>query len=462
MIRSQRKKHGITREQGAAYLSSAAQNIGVILECCLLSTLLPAGQTALATQVKGQAQLGVDNVEVKYKQDQAGEGTNNRRIAVGRITTEFSQFGIRRDRILFDARDKYDFFGADDPGEALLKEKNTFNVRTAAYQRPYETSPLFFTLGRFPLTEADILANDGAEAGYRLNNALRVGAFGGFAPADIYDPMERDDAQRPQETKAGQGGVYTGLNLRNNATGYYLDSVASLATVPDEQGGNEVFLHNSNTIHFNARHFLFSYLRADMPPFSSLRRAIVNYNYWDKAVRASLTLTQNDPTHIPLFLEARNTLNPSVTRGARGFLQYQLTQLFALNSQVSYAQRTLDGLTRTEYQLGAILKNKVPANTQLAIYGGERKNFNSVDRFARINGTLSTGHWSLNAAQYLASEQYNDGTHRTVTMTDADIGREIGRSLRMAVGARYLNDDTMTITSVLAHIAYIFGRGDSI
>ena len=178
-----------------------------LLHLCGFLCLLLVGYPSLAYEYNGSVRAGYINSKIDYSSADLSGATNDVEIFSTRLNLDVDRINRKEDLFTLDLRDRYDFFGKVDSEILQLSAENTLQIREAAYKRPWENNRTFYSVGRFSLPSAGILANDGGEYGYRMSKRHRVAAFIGIAPEDVLTPASITPEIRGYD--GNQGGVYS-------------------------------------------------------------------------------------------------------------------------------------------------------------------------------------------------------------------------------------------------------------
>ncbi len=341
----------------------------------------------LAVDVKGDARLGLYSRTVEFQgdllQQTAGETNNDEQVINAQLKLDLENLDDSKDRFLFDFRDKRDNFGKLERENFRLTSYDRRQLRVAAFQRPWESNRLYFTLGRFSLPEANILANDGAELGYRGSKTGRYGLFAGQGAKDLIRPLYVDpDTRAIPSTQAGA--YYTIEKKEEDESSYHSHALAQAPSYEITDAQNHAYYYQQGLWTFDRRHRISTLVHFDFSPKSNLRRGYASYYYQTEKLRVGGYVQQTNSEDYLLKQTMQDNLAPSSVRTLNADLRYFLNKNIAFDLGLNQGTRAQDGLARQEVILGVALHRILGDSSSTRAQYGTRKNFQSEDKIIRL------------------------------------------------------------------------------
>ncbi|MGE0172514.1 MAG: hypothetical protein AB7T49_07015 [Oligoflexales bacterium] len=405
----------------------------------------------------GHFQLGVHSTNAKFQEERTGEEKNDAMLAMARLKWRTQSVFQPRDRIILDVRDRYDLFGKLDKNIYQLAPDNRLALRQLAFEHPYEYFSFYYSVGRFDVSEAGILANDGVEVGYRFSDTWRASLFAGVSPADIKSSVQI----QPEENASGprtQGGVYA-VYEKASLSGfpaYYVSNALSKSVDDGATAAERVFLFHNSVLTFDEKNRAGFSLDYDIKPEAVLRRWFLSYFHRRESFRAYLTASRIDVNDYLLEKEVRETLpaSPFTTYGLR--LIASPTKSFHLNLRGSQTTRQADQLKKQEASAGPTF---LFSRVRLTILGGVRTNYLSKDNFVFSELGYYSNAWNFRLTYTGTKETYTE-EEKVLNVQNVGAYAEIymSNNLFSSLGYNFIKDEEVQITSGLLTIGYRFGK----
>jgi hypothetical protein len=421
--------------------------------------------TASAADFKGDARIGHYSRQVEfqgsYLGQTAGETNNDEQVINLQLKGTAEDLNDSDDRFIFDFRDKRDGFGKLERENLLLSNYERRQLRTAAYQRPWERNRTYFTVGRFSLPEANIVANDGAEFGYRTSKASRYGLFAGQGAKDIIAPLYVDPDTRSIPNT--QYGVYYNYESKDTPddSSYLTNAVAQAPTYDITDAQNHLYYYQQGLFTFGGTHRVGSLVQFDFSPKSSLRRGYLSYYYQTERLRAGGYVNQTTTEDYLIKQVIQDVLVPSSVRTIDLDMRYRLTPAMSVDVSASRGTRTVDGKSRTEYAAGLLFPRVLGDTSSTRLQFGVRQNFLSKDSFTKVAYDYFGEKFSLGAAYTLSTEDYDDGTTNKRTILMVDAGIFVLDDIRGSLGYEMESDSKVKANALFIMFGYKFGVSTS-
>ncbi len=429
----------------------------VLAFLCGITTWKPL----LAIEIKGDARIGYFSRQVEFQGDflkeTAGETNNDEQIINAQLKSSIEQINDAEDRFLFDFRDKRDNFGKLERENLLLSNYDRQQLRVAAYQRPWEKNRFYFTAGRFPMPEANIIANDGIEAGYRTSKSKRYGLFVGQGAKDIIAPLYVDPDTR--EVPATQAGAYYNYEVKDGYedSTYLTNALAQAPSYDLTDSQSHLYYYQQGIWNFDTVHRLGSLVHLDFAPKASLRRGYLSYFYQTDRLRAGGYFQQTNTEDYLIKQVLQDTLAPSAVRSLDLDLRYRFAASFSVDLGASRGTRAADGLTRTEYSVGLLFPKILGDTSSTRLQLGVRQNFISQDKFTKVAYDYWAKTFSIGVSHTITDETYEDGTLNKRSATMVDAGIFILDNIRGSLGYEIESDSKVNAKALFVMFGYRFG-----
>ena len=414
-------------------------------------------------EFKGDTKLGVLNRQVEFKGDilkeTAGETHNDERLLNLQLKLNVEEMGSSKDRLLLDVRSKRDSYGLLERENLRLSNYDRQELRTLAYQRPWESNRFYFTLGRFTLPEANILGNDGADFGYRPSKTMRYGLFAGQAPRTIITPLYVDPETRKLDSN--QAGVYLNYEMKEGVeeSSFLTNAIVQAPSYDITDAQNHSYYYPQGMWTLSSIHRLGSLVHFDFAPKSNLRRGYLSYALQTEKLRFSSYLQQTNTEDYLIKQVLQDTLKPSAVQSLNLGLRYNIASSLAIDLTFSQGKRTADGLTRTETAFGLLLPRLLGDSSSTRFQVGTRKNFQSQDKFSKISYDYFARSVNLGLSYMIIDEKYQDGATNKRTIANLEGGLYFFDDVRAALGYQLENDNQIKANAFFFMVGYRFGSG---
>ena len=407
-------------------------------------------QTAKAEKYHGRFTLGSYVAKETFKTATAGINSNDFNILSSRYYLQISEIGKKNYTFIADIRDKHDFFNKLDRERLELTAENKLQVRQLYFRYDNLNGNIFYNLGRLPVKEAGSIYIDGGQIGWRAMNYTYFTLFAGLNPKnEIEGNLEFD-------SKTQNIGISSVYSKRKKRYGGYYYIASSFVQQSYDGEVDRRFLFNNTILQWDRNQRLSSILYFDLVPSAKIQNLWLNY--WKKLKSHnsySLSAMRVDVIEYTRRRGIRETLPASVydqlkfkykSRGKGHTTQFKL----------SHGMRQVDGLTKTEGQIGRLfnqfLKKKMNAYAHL----GYRKNFTSNDIFSKLGIGYFTKKWEFSFDQEIILEDTN-GTKDVPTISELVASYSATRKLFWTGSFQFARDKDVTIMSTFLKLTYRFG-----
>lgn len=440
---------------------------------------LIAATTATVAQAydyAGRLALGIYQSKEQFTEPSAGSATNDQGKVLASAYLDLTKIGPFSNQITIDFRDRYEQFGAIDAAAPRLIPSNEPQLRQLAVKNPYMSGKLYWAIGRFPVVDAAVLGNDGAEFGYRIAPQFKLGIFGGLHPEHRNDKtlaLSEEDQQLGAYLVFDDPGrewtrhMYAATAIVSRtpaviaakevpADDAELDPVAELEN-RDADRQPEMFWY-TNLIYQPSERRRVTYIsHIDLAPTAAARNV---WLAWQERLQPRVTgrvsLLHIDLTEYEKQRDIRDRLPGSTFTVAKFNSRFNLNNDYMAEGEVSQGSRGYDSKSRTEF-LGKIVAGRLASGALSAFVGaGYRQNFTSKDMILRAGGTYYTKALELSLTQQYLSEARDDGQTLHPLITGVSAGAMLGRNLIASVGGEYAKDEEVTIMSALLTLGYRF------
>lgn len=410
-----------------------------------------------AAEYSGSARIGGVSSKVDFPGDIQGE-TNDIQVLSSRLKMDVDGLTRKDDYISVDARDRYDFFGKSQSEIQSLEAENTLQVREAAYKRPWERNRSFFEIGRFSVSEAGIIANDGGSYGYRFTKNLRLVGFLGLAAEDIVTPASINPDVRGFD--GNQGGAFLVYEKKGGMDGtstYMTNSVAQAPSFELNEFINRVFFFHQGVFNLGLKHRISTLIDTDLAPSSNLRRGFLTYAYYSARHRVRITANRITAEDYRINREIRDELEPSTLTAARLTYQYRINK--SLQSRVFYgnAKRSIDGLSSQHYYVGISYNGLLKKRLSLALRYGIKDDFLSDDTYIYTQASYYSKSWDFLVSYTQEQEKSDSGEEFNPSTIGTELGFYLSDKTRGSLGYSQSSAEDRSISSFMFMIGYRFG-----
>jgi hypothetical protein len=413
----------------------------------------------------GDARFGYYTRSVEFQGDflgeTAGEKNNDEQVINLQLKATAVELDDSKDKFLFDFRDRRDSFGGLERENLRLSNYERRQLRTAAFQRPWEANRTYFTLGRFSLPEANIVANDGAEFGYRTSKSTRYGAFAGQGVKELIAPLYVDpDTRNVSNTQFGAYYNYETKDTPEDST-WLTNAVAQAPTYDFTDKQSHLYYYNQGLMTIGGVHRIGSLVQFDFSPKSSLRRGYVSYFHQTERLRAGGYLNQTSTEDYFIKQTLQDVLKPSPVRTLDFDVRYRFTSSFSVGLEASQSSRTADSKNRTEYSLGLLFPRLLGDTSSTRLQYGIRQNFLSKDKFSKVAYDYWGKTLSVGVGYTITDETYDDGTRNKRTVLMVDAGVYVLSDIRGSLGYEVESDSKVKANALFVMFGYKFGSSAS-
>ena len=391
--------------------------------------------------------MGSYSRAVEFEVPINGETSNDEKAYSAELKLNVYDFSSHEDNIIVDIRDKVDNYGKLETSNLTLDSYNRVQVRELAYKRPWETNRFYFTFGRFSLSEANILDNDGVELGLHFSRNTRLGLFGGQAPKDIITPYYVNPDT--SDVNNAQAGLYYSYEKKNGfERSVYTNNALALAPTYNltDKKSHTYFFHMA-LWNMNSNNRLSTYLQQDFVPTSSLRRLSVTHSYFDPNFHTNLSLSQTNTEDYLIQQDILDPLPPSPEQSVRFDLRQRVFAQLSLDYSAGYSRRVEDTKTMSEYALGVIVPKLLVSTGSFRAQYGIRNNYFSKDRYIRGGYDYWNQFFSLSLIHTVIASEYDDKTKNNRQITNIDGGFYVSDRFRGALGYQREKDDKLSASA---------------
>lgn len=412
-----------------------------------------------AAVTRGQVRAGYSSRGVEFNQPVAGEVSNDESVISLQARVDVSELNESDDRFLLDVRDKYDSYGKLERQNLRLSSYNRLILRSAAYQRPWESNRLYFTVGRFSLPEANVMAHDGVDFGYRYTRATRIGLFGGQGPEDVLTPLYVDpNTTQVNSTQLGSYVTYEDKEGVEDST-HMTNAVVMAPTYLITDADSHLYFYHQSMMTFSSVHRVMGIVQQDLSPSSSLRRAYGSYTYFTERYRGTVALQQTSTEDYLIKQTLQDNLAPSSVRSLDLSFRQRLSPTLALDYSASYGSRSDDGKTRTELAFGVFLPKLMSESGSAKAQVGTRSNFTSSDQFVKVGYDYWSKSFGGGLSHLVVMEDYESGEKNTRQITSIDGGFYLSDHIRGTAGYQLEQDNQVSANALFLMVGYRFGVG---
>lgn len=426
----------------------------ILLFCIGLSVLKT--NTAFATKTSGRISLGATSVSEKYAQSTSGSTTNDILIASGRFFYKIIDLGTDKWEIVTDIRDKNDFFGHLNKDLLQLDSKNDFQIRQLSARWLNPAGAISTTMGRFQVLEAGSVFVDGANLEYRITRELKTGIFAGLNPKKIESPnLEfQQDAQ--------EAGLYLTYQSKSRDwdDNFYLTHGLVQQKYKSETERSYLFQNLVYQWQEDSRVINTAYF--DFVPSSKVQTLNFLYQQWlNDIFSTELGYLRIDVIEYRRKQGLLEKLTASPYSETHLSVDSRIDRKQTLKAKVSFGQREIDSLKKTEYSIGhnisQLFSDKVDLQTQIGI----RKNFTSDDQFFKFDIGYFSKSWELFINQQFEQNKNIDGTTSHPLTSELGVTSYLSRQFFITGSFQRIADETVTIYSTLFRLSYRFGDTES-
>jgi hypothetical protein len=439
--------------------------------------MLCSATTATAIDYNGRVSTGVYQSKEEFVEPSAGSVTNDQGKVLASAYLDLTKVGPYGNQITIDFRDKFEQFGAVDEASPRLIASNEPQLRQLAVKYPYMTGDLYWAVGRFPVVDAAVLGNDGAEFGYRVQPRLKLGVFGGL------HPEHRDGKTLAVAEEDKQFGAYAVFEERGRewtrntyvATAVVArqPTIVEAAAAEDEDPAAEPTPEELAALEAEPQDEMFWYTNAVYQPSEARRVSVVSHvdfapasalrnvwASWQERIQPKVT-TRASVFHLDLNeYEKQRDIRDRLPGST--YTQAKVTGRFTVNSNLIFevdlgqGSRGYDSKSKTEVFAKAVMSRL--AGGAVSAFGGAgyRSNFTSQDMVFKGGATFYARSFEVSLTQQYISETHDDGRALHPLITGASIGALLGQQVIASAGVEYAKDEEVTLMSGLFTLGYRF------
>jgi len=444
----------------------------------LLSLLsLQAATVASASEYSGRINLGAYQSKETFTDPVSGSNSNDAQEVLGSAYFDATGIGPFRNEFTLDLRDKYDSFGQVDTGAPRLVTSNEPQLRQLAVKYPYEEGNVFWALGRFPVADAAVLGNDGAELGYKVTQHVSLGLFGGLYPEQregrtvLVTQEEHQEGLVVTYQEHGTGWDHstyftTAFVGRQPVTGSQdpdapitapPDATQPVTVAEDEPLDPYVFWYTNLVLQASAatRYTFLSHV--DLQPAAHVRNIWASaYHQMNPRLSGNVSLFRIDLTEYERQRDIRDLLPASAYTAGRGEARYKLTRTVQLVGDASAGVRSADNKSHAEANGKIVATSVASGHLSLFAGGGYRKSFISHDQIARAGVSAYASRVEFDLTQQAITEQHDNDETLHPLITDASVSFFLVDAVVTSATVEYAKDERTTITSGLLTLGYRF------
>jgi hypothetical protein len=467
----------------------------------VLAAAAAAAGRAAASESAGYVNLGFYSAKEQLATASADVTSNDYETALGRAYLDVTKIGPYSNEVTFDLRDKYDAYGGVDAYNSRLVAADQPELRQLALKYPYEDGSLYWALGRFPVADAEVLGNDGADLGVRFGR-VKVGAFGGLLPEQRYG---RTVQLQKEDHQAGLYAIYqdkgqdkvqdwtrstyasTAFVLRQpvQADDRQVPTGAAAGTIAGDQpspppGQPETASTTSGVTPVTAaeppllKNYVFWYANVQHQPSDRTRLSLVSHvdlqpagtlrNLWASVSHAATPRLSGTVSALHLDLteyerqrDLRDTLPASVYNEGRFDARFKLNRYYLVDGDAIAGSRSLDGKQKAAVDGRFVASSLAHGHLQAFAGGGYRTEFIMKDTILKVGATLYARRLELGVTQQFIVENRDSGEVYHPLVSDLSLGFVLANSVLASGDVEYAKDERATIVSGLVTLGYRFG-----
>ena len=420
----------------------------------LLPLFLPI-EKAMAYQYFGRALLGSYVSSERFNSQTDGTVKNDFATISSRLYTRFTEVSSQNFEMIYDIRDKHDFFDKYSAEKLALTDKNSLQAvqLSAKYNQPNRS--LYAMLGRFPITDAGAVSVDGLDTGWKWDADTRSSFFGGL------DPKRPEQKYYEFNKDSYVFGTYSVYQPKN--TSWVSTTLASSALVGKQVHNHldRFYWYNFFLYEWDSPSRLLGMIYLDFVPRTYVQNAFLAYTQkfnssWHSTLqgtmidvieyshrRAVLERLASSP-YKELSLSARETIDNNIS----------------IDYQSAYGVRTIDAKNMLDLEAGPsfsrVFENSISSNFRL----GYKKNFTSKDYLGKINIAYYPKNWELNLDESYSIQKDLDGRSYHPLVSELSLTHFIARELYGTLSAQNAHSERVDINSASLYLGYRFGSKD--
>lgn len=409
---------------------------------------------SLATTVRGRFTVGVFRATERFQENTGGSDKNDSQFVSTRLYLKVSEIKKKNWDVIFDLRDKNDFFDKPDRERLTLTARNSFQVRELDSR--YAKGRYVTQLGRFPVQEAGAVGVDGGLLKYRHSRDTSSSIFAGLNP-------KRDDQYyyqfNPKDRVFGLLNTYQTLNSSLVRNLYFSHAIVGQAVGSEI---DRVYLFHNAIYQWNPSSRLISLLYLDTVPRTFVQNGNILWQQgWNPRWSSQLSLLAVDVITYSRRQGIREKLAPSPFKEIGLRADYASTPRSKWQFGISDGKRDADRLSKAEFYVG-LEKNQIwTRHWDVFAKAGGRKNFTSDDLFSNVYLGYFARKWEVGLDAEYGIEKYKDGVTKHPITLELDISNNFSRSLFLASSFQAAKDETVQIMTGFLKLGYRFGAGEA-
>ena len=383
-----------------------------------------------------------------YETDGQSAESNDLAVYSSRLFLNVDELGNRGQQLVFDFRDKHDFFDLLDKERQDLKEKNTFQLRQAAFIMQN------FKIGRFPVLESGAAFVDGIELNAKIFDYFKIGAFSG------HNPRVEGQSYLESDTNQYISGIYALYQDSGREWNKYLYWSHSLVEQKYNDIRDRLYWYQSLVYKGSEKSFftLNSYL--DYEPTAKVQNLwFTHYYRFLESLSSRLTYFTVDAIEYKRNQNLRERLETSrYQQGSIELRQKVSSENTNLSYKYIYGIREVDEKYKSDVSLGINFPTFISYNITASSRLGARKNFTSNDVYLRLSTLYSSRKFELSLDQDFMSEDDEKTGETMVYTTELGVTYIYSRRVFGVLSFQNVQDKITTIQSVLFKLTYRFGN----
>ncbi len=394
-------------------------------------------------------------VREEFIAEESGVKNNDRALASTRFTLDLTKITSQQYQAFIDVRDSHDFFDKVDSERLELSGRNSLRIRQLYFRDPGHSHRYFWSIGRFLPGSNNVLFNDGAEIGIRLNSSHRIGTFAGYKPRVNDEPVADIGTDLYQ---AGAFHIYESEGQSWDDGKYIANFLISGPQYPNNSAIITNTWINQSLLHFGPSHRASSYLNVTGQSSPQLEDGRLE---WDERFNSKLS-ARLGVSHLDLraYRHQQDILEPLVASPysqGRGLVQYRIDERFRLESTLILGQRSIDNLQKQELTVGGTITRFAAQHAQASAFVGIRKGFISRDFFIATSGNYFADTWMGDlSVRYTRQGRYS-GIELNQIVVNSNLGIYLSKQILATAGGEFAADENNRIASGLITIGYRFG-----
>jgi hypothetical protein len=383
---------------------------------------------------------------------------NDVAILSERLFVNFDKIAETNTEFTVDIRDKHNFFDKLNSERIKLISDNKIQLDQFNLHSMNSDSPVSYTVGRFPLSEAGSVFVDGVDLGFKqkINSyQTRFSLFYGLNPEII------DEAEIKFNTNAKVLGGYFLLEQKGSEWEKYLYSVTSLVQQTYKSETDRLYFYNNTVTQASSGQNFSSILYLELKP------KVYVQNFWATYItevtnqfKLRSSVSTVDSLHYSRTQDIREELPSSryhqTSISLRSPSSYNQT---TYETKITFGLREVDKKNMAEVKFGFFIPQFIQENLNGTLNIGVKKDF--VLNAAFFGGTVlhSNKMRELSFSQDFQLEKKQAEKLNLVFITEGSYTRFFDRSLFGIVSLQNIWDNKVSIFSVLFKLSYRFGEG---